>query len=167
MQRVLLSSCVFLCCLVWKSSQQKVSMTIYDKFWVSNTFFGYNLPFWNDLFNFASTPLQAAPGSPCKVSELYFMRLKYLNKQVLLIFVERTNHWEGCAPPAPLLPWWASPPDPPSLTSANVSPVGHDACTMIRVHACTVIIVHACVICSKYSCTFGLLTPFCFFCCLK
>ena len=76
----------------------------------------------------------------------------------------------GPAAPKPLcFPGGLRPPDPSPSSSSNMSPIGHDtcsviivhartmiivrACTMIIMHACTMIIVHACTMIIVHACT--------------
>ena len=49
---------------------------------VSNVFVAHNSPFWNELFNVASTtPIESAPGSPFGASELDFIILRNLKSR--------------------------------------------------------------------------------------
>ena len=52
-----------------------------------------------------------------------------------------------------LLFWGASLPGPPPSIWPNMSPIGHDTCTMIIVHTCTEMIVHARTMIVVHACT--------------
>ena len=75
------------------------------------------------------------------------------------------------APPTALcFPRGLRPPDPPTWITPNMSPLGHDECTVIIVHACTMIIVHACtmiivhawITITVHACTFFRRTCMCY-----